>query len=72
MEWNTLPSSEATWEHLEEMKERFLEFVLEDKDSLERNANDADEACDLKNAYNKAQRARLKIARQSQQAQPTD
>lgn len=67
MEWESLPSSESTWEDLERMRHQFPEFILEDKDSLEGNGNDTQESRGLKNAYNRARRAKMKAAQQTSQ-----
>lgn len=60
IEWKTLPSSEATWESWDIIKERFSKFILEDKDNIEGGRNDTDEGRWLKNAYNRARRARIR------------
>lgn len=67
IEWEELPLTDATWEGVEEMRGRFPDFVLEDKDRLEGNGNDAEESRGLKNAYNRARRAQLKSQAQKDQ-----
>lgn len=57
IEWESLPIEDATWENLEDIRDRFPELILEDKDSLEGDRNDENEACGLKNAYNRVRRA---------------
>lgn len=66
LEWEDLPMEEATWEHLGAMHERFPDLVLEDKDELEGDGNDASESRGLKNAYNRARQGQLKEAAQAQ------
>lgn len=58
IEWEGLPVEEATWENLKEIRNRFPEFILEDKDSLEGDENDENEGRGLKNAYNQVRRAK--------------
>ena len=39
VQWQGVPTEEATWEDYDEMVERFLDFFLEDKDILEERGN---------------------------------
>lgn len=60
LEWEGLPAEDATWENLEEIRDRFPDLALEDKDILEGDRNVGNEARCLKNAYNWARRAKQK------------
>lgn len=69
IEWESLPESEATWENVEMMKTKFPSFVLEDKEDLQGNEIDTRESRELKNAYNRARRLKIKeMGRASAQA----
>lgn len=54
VEWEYLPPEETTSKNLEMMRERYPDFVLEDKDVLEEDENDANEGHGLKNAQSGA------------------
>lgn len=70
IEWESLPLSEAIWENVEAMKEQFLELDLEDKDVRQGERNDANEARDLKNTYNRARWTQKKVASQQNNTGP--
>ena len=63
LQWELLPSEEATWEDLAAMKHQFPHLVLEDKDKLQEGGNDENQGRQLKNAYNRARRAMIKETR---------
>lgn len=63
IQWDSLPPEESTWEDLSLMKLQFPSLVLEDKDKLKRGRNDEDQGRNLKNAYNRARRLRIKEAK---------
>ncbi|CAA0837931.1 Unknown protein, partial [Striga hermonthica] len=63
VDWEELPSEEATWEDLEEMRDQFPNLILGDKDSLEGDGNDAEVARQLKNTASRAYHARRRQAR---------
>lgn len=64
IEWESLATTEATWEEVDMIRQRFPNFVLEDKDVPEEDRNDANESCELKNAYNWARRVAIKATAQ--------
>lgn len=45
---------------MDKIRERFPDFILEDKDKLHGDGNDTNKARGLKNAYNRVRRAKLK------------
>ncbi|CAA0819827.1 Unknown protein, partial [Striga hermonthica] len=63
VDWEELPPEEATWEDLEEIRGQFPNFILEDKESLEGDGNDAEGARQLKNAASRAYHVRRRQAR---------
>lgn len=65
IEWEDLPTEKATWENMQEIKDRFPNFILEDKEVREEGGNDRSKGKELKNAYNRMRRAQIKAAAQS-------
>ncbi|CAA0830188.1 Unknown protein, partial [Striga hermonthica] len=72
VEWEELPSEEATWEDLDEIREQFSDFVLEDKETLEGDENDADVGRQFKNALSRAYHARRRLAQRAGETQAID
>ncbi|CAA0810223.1 Unknown protein, partial [Striga hermonthica] len=65
VDWEELPTEEATWEDLDEVRDQFPNFILEDKEALEGDGNDAEVARQLKNAASRAYHARKRLAREA-------
>ncbi|CAA0815810.1 Unknown protein, partial [Striga hermonthica] len=72
VEWEDLPSEDATWQSWDAMRELFPNFLLENKEALEGDGNDADTARRLKNAASRAWHARRRLSRRASEVRYAD